>query len=122
MVDHLAARALRRVETGGHLETREIEVVVVVVESLRDAPPVIEDVRPDESSCVIAACFHHLGQRRDLVADVEAAVVAHAVEDRERAGEQRRVGWQRQWRDGFGLFEAQTPGGEGIDHGRGGCR
>ena len=119
VVDHLAARALRRVEPGGHFKTRQIEVVVVVVESLRDAPPVVEDVGPDESARAIAVCLQHLGQRRDLVADVEAAVVAHAMEGRERAGEQRRVGRQRQRRDRFGLLEAQAPGGEGVDHGGG---
>ena len=119
VVDDLAARTLRRVEPGGHFKTRQIEVVVVVVESLRDAPPVVEDVGADESAGAIAACLQHFGQRRDLVADVEAAVVAHAMEGRERAGQQRRVRRQRQRRDRFGLLEAQAPGGEGVDHGSG---
>ena len=119
MVDHLAARTLRRVDPGGHFKTRQIEVVVVVVESLRDAPPMVEDVGADKSSRAVAVRLHHLGQRRDFIADVEAAVVAHAVEGRERAGEQRRVGRQRQRRDRFGLLEAETARGEGVDHGGG---
>jgi hypothetical protein len=40
VVDDLRARPLRRVEPGSHFKTRQVEVVVVVVESLRDAPPV----------------------------------------------------------------------------------
>jgi hypothetical protein len=59
-----------------------------VVESLRDAPPVVEDVGADKSARTIAVCLQRFGQRRDLIADVEAAVVAHAMEGRERAGEQ----------------------------------
>src|SRR4029453_7834884 len=82
------ARPLRRVEPGSHFKTRQIEVVVVMVESLRDAPTVVEDVGAEKTASVMAVCLERFSQRRDLIADVEAAVVAHAMEGRERAGEQ----------------------------------
>ena len=44
------------------------------------------------------------------------------MEGRERAGQQRGVGRQRQRRDRFGLREAQAPGRERVEHGRRGGR
>ena len=88
VIDDFAAGTLRRVEPGAHLEFREIEVVEILVEALSDAPASIEDERSDEAAGAIAAGFHRLGQRGQLVVDIEAAVVAHAVKPRKGAGQQ----------------------------------
>ena len=69
----------------------EIELVVVGVEPLRDPPLGIEHVGADEPRRAIAAPFQDLRERDLLVAEEEAAVVAHPVLGREAAGEHARV-------------------------------
>ena len=76
----------------------EIEVVEIGLETLRDAPLVVEDVRADESARREAERLQALGQRGLALIEKEAAVVANAVRRRQLAGEDRRMRRERQRR------------------------
>ena len=115
LIHHFVPRPLRRVDPRRELVLREVEVVEIGVEPLSDPPPSVEDERADEPAGAVALPLQHLGQGRLLIADVELAVVADAVEGRERAGEQRCVRRQRQRRDRRRLREAQPARGEAVE-------
>src|SRR5215212_9885743 len=85
VVDDLAARALRRIEASGHLVVRQVEVVEITIESLTNAPPVIEHIGADKAAGPVSGRAHDLRERRDLVADIETAVVAHTMKRGKRA-------------------------------------
>src|SRR5262245_56739230 len=79
-IDDVAAGALGRIDAGGELVFRQIEVVEVRVEALRNSPSAVEDERADEAAGPVAICLQHFRQCGLVVADVELPVVADAVE------------------------------------------
>ena len=93
------------------------EFVVVTVEALVQAPHVVEHERADDGPGAIPVISQHLGEGRGLVAQVEAAVVAHAVIRRDRAGHQRSVGRKRQRNGGDRVCEPYAVPGERVHPG-----
>ena len=84
------------------LEPRVVERIVVGLVALADAPPRMEHVRRHEARGLVAARQEALGERRDVFAEHEAAVVADGVVRRVEAREDggvRRQG-QRHLRNG----------------------
>jgi len=104
------------------LVLREVEIVKVSVETLRDAPGPIEHVRADESSGTEAVRLQPLGECRLPCVEEEAAIVAHAVMRRVFRGEERRVCGKREWCRGNGALEQHTLASEPIEFGRDGLR
>ena len=88
VIDDVASGPLSGVDARRELVLRQVEVVVVRVEALRDSPSAIQHERPDEPAGAIAVRLQHFGERDLIVADVELSVVADAVKGRKRAGEQ----------------------------------
>jgi hypothetical protein len=84
---------------------RQIEIIKVGIEALRDSPRSIEHVRADESTGRESAIAQPLGERRLAVGEKESAVVAHAVGRRKLAGEDRRMRRQRERRRRDRLLE-----------------
>ena len=119
-VDHHGASPLNGIESGADV-FGQVEVVEVVVESLRDAPTPVEHERANEPSGAIAAPLEHFGERGDRVVHVEAGVVAHPVRRGPRASEEARVGRERERRGGSGRGETSAARGQRVEH-RGLCR
>ena len=113
-VGHFVAGAIDAAERQ-RLVFRQVEIVEVGLESLRYAPFVIEHVRADEAARRVAARLQPLGDRRLLVVEEEAAVVADAVRGGILSGEDRRVGRQRERRRRDGLLEEHALAREAIE-------
>ena len=113
-VHHLVALLLDGAEVHD-LVLREVEAVGVVVEALVEAPPRVEHPGADEGAGRVAARLHPLGERRRLLLDEEAAVVADAVLRGDEPGEDRRVRGKRQRHRGRGLLEEDALGGDRVD-------
>jgi hypothetical protein len=96
----------------------QVEVVEVGVEALRDPPSPVEHERGDEAARAVALVLQHLRQRHLVVADVEAAVVAHAVPGRERPRQERGVRGQGERGDRGGAGEAETGAGQRVEAAR----
>ena len=113
VIRHLVARTLDAAERDAAV-LRQIEVVEVRVEALRHPPLAIEDVRADESAGAEPVALESLGQRGLVLAEEEAAVVAHPVCTGELAGEKRRVCRQRQGRGRDGVLEQRAFASDAI--------
>ena len=96
-------------------EAAQVELVEVGVEALVEAPLGVEDVGGDEGRRVVAPGLERLGHGLELRGDDEAAVVADAVEGRQRPGQDGRVRGQGQGRLADAVLEPDAPGGEGVD-------
>ena len=118
LVHRLVAGPLDRVHPGLLLVAAQVEVVEVAREALVDPPARVEHEGGHEPARPVAACRERLGERRLLGSQVVAAVVAHAVARRERPGEERGVGRQRERHDRRRALEAQAARGEAVEPGR----
>ena len=81
LVDDLVGRPLDRAERD-LLELAQVELVVVEVEALVEAPLGIEDVGGDKGGRGIALVLEELGHGLELAGHDESAVVPDAVERR----------------------------------------
>ena len=116
-VHHLVALLLDGAEVHD-LVLREVEAVGVVVEALVEAPARVEHPGADEGPGRVAGLLQPLGERRRLLLDEEAAVVADAVVRGDEPGEDRRVRGKRQRHRGRGLLEEDALGRHRVDVGR----
>src|SRR6478752_4756597 len=90
MVRNFVAASLDAAE-GDAAILREIEVVEVLLEPLRDSPFVVQHVCADEATRPESPALEAFGHRGLAVAQEKAAVIAHPVRRRQLAGEERRV-------------------------------
>ena len=114
----LAAGPLHRVEADVHAVLAEIEVVEEALEALGDAPSTIEDERGDEPAGAVPSGAHDFCERLLLLAEIEAAVVAHAMRAGEGSGHERRVRRECQRRRRGRLREPDAAGREGVERRR----
>ena len=114
----LAAGPLHGVEADVHAVLAEIEVVEEAIEALGDAPSTIEDERGDEPAGAVPSGAHDFCERLLLLAEIEAAVVAHAMRAGEGSGHERRVRRECQRRRRGRLREPDAAGREGVERRR----
>jgi hypothetical protein len=93
----------------------ELEAIVIMVESAREAVPAIEYERADERAGLIPGVAERGRQRRQALAEHEVAVVAHAVAEGIQPGEQAGVRRQRERSHRERALEHHTPGGQAIE-------
>ena len=113
-VHHLVALLLDGAEVHD-LVLRQVEAVGVVVEALADPPLRVQHPGPDEGARRPATLPQALGERRQLLLDEEAAVVADTVPRRDEPGEDRRVRGQGERHRGRGLLEQDALGRQRVD-------
>ena len=117
LVQHFVGRPLdRRERQGAHLA--EVEVVVVGVEPLVDAPFRREDVGGHEATGPVAPGLEQFGERGLFLAEEEPAVVADPVFGRKLSGEDAGVRRKRQRRRRDRLLEEHTFVCQSIDRWR----
>ncbi len=114
LVDDFICRPLDRRERHA-ARLAEIELVVIRVEALVDAPLGVEHVGADEPARAVAARLQRLGEGELLRPEEEAAVVAHAVLRRKLAREHARVHRQRERRHRHRLVEQHSFAREAIE-------
>jgi hypothetical protein len=112
--DHLGSVALR-VEPIRGATARRFEPVVEVIETLGNAPAVMQDERSDGAESGEALGAQQFGQRHPLVVQEEPAVVAHSMIHRPGPGHQRRVRRQRQRHRGGGPGEQDPVPGQAVE-------
>ena len=103
-----------------HLNARPIgrsrrQAVVIGIEAAREADLPAEHVGRDHGGRPVAERSQQIRQQGLLRADRETQVVAHAVLDRQQAGEHRDVGGQRLRRVRVGALEEHRVRDEPVD-------
>src|SRR5262245_16718487 len=100
------------------LELRQIKIVEVGVEALRDTPGAIQYVGADETARRHAMRLEAFRERVFTRVEKEAAVIADSVPGRVLPREDRRVGRQGQRRRRYGVLEQDAFAREPIERRR----
>ena len=115
-VQHFVRRPLQHRESsaGG---PRPVLVVVDVEPGVQPEAR-IEHESGDERASAVPGCLQRARERGMTAVETKRSVVADAIDEWIRAGQQRCVRGERQRHMGVGRFEAQSLGGEPIDRRR----